>query len=49
MKRRRGIFWVDPERKKKVKKSMAAIKQVLGERSRGVVYGGDGEEVEEEE
>mmetsp|Transcript_26405 Transcript_26405/g.55043 ORF Transcript_26405/g.55043 Transcript_26405/m.55043 type:complete len:191 (-) Transcript_26405:35-607(-) len=47
MARRRGQIWVDPERKKKVKKSMAAIKQVLGERHRGVVYGeegGDGEE-----
>ena len=36
MAKRNGQLWQQPERKQKVKKSMGAIRQVLGERRRGV-------------
>ena len=37
--RRKGIIFPQPERQKKVRKSMGAIKQVLGERKREKLSG----------
>jgi hypothetical protein len=37
--RRKGIIFPQPERAKKVRKSMGAIKQVLGERKREKLSG----------
>ena len=40
---RNGEVFREPERKKKVRKSMGAVKQVLGERKRGLVFVEDDE------
>lgn len=45
---RNGSVFQQPERKKKVKRSMAMIKQVLGERKRGILYVEDDGREEEE-
>ena len=37
--RRKGIIFPQPERMRKVRKSMGAIKQVLGERKRATLAG----------
>ena len=40
--RRSGMIFPQPTRKQMVKKSFGAIRHVLGERSRGVFFDGEG-------